>query len=214
VAGHEGRIVFGEVEGKATLIQAGRFHYYEGHGGGVVEGPVRLAARLGAGTAIFTNAAGGIAPHLGPGSILLLNDHINLMGRSPLLGPVRSGEVRFPDMSLPYDRELQRLAREAALEKSISLETGVYAALLGPSYETPAEIRFLRGAGADAVGMSTVPEVITARALGMRVLGFSLITNVAAGLGSGHLGHGEVLETGRSLGGGLMELIRALLRRI
>jgi purine-nucleoside phosphorylase len=214
VAGHAGRLVSGRVEGKEVLIQAGRFHFYEGHGSGVVVAPVRLAGHLGAQTVILTNAAGSIAPELSPGSILLLDDHINLMGRNPLAGPVVGGEERFPDMSAPYDPELQNLAVELAREKGIPLSKGTYAAVLGPSYETPAEIRFLRTAGADAVGMSTVPEAITARALGMRVLAFSLITNQAAGLGSGPLHHDEVLEMGRAAGGRLKELIRSLLARL
>ncbi len=211
VEGHAGRLVFGHMEGKAVLFQAGRFHFYEGHPQEVVAAPVRLAARLGAGTAIFTNAAGGIGGRFSPGSILLLDDHINLMGRNPLRGPATKGEVRFADLGHPYDPRLQELAMEVAREEKIPLERGVYAAVLGPSYETPAEIRFLRGAGADAVGMSTVPETITARALGMRVMAFSLITNAAAGLGSNQLDHADVLEMGRSAGGRLMRLIRAIL---
>ena len=191
VAGHAGRLVSGRVEGKRVLFQAGRFHFYEGHASGVVVAPVRLAAHLGAKTVILTNAAGSLDPGLSPGSLLLLDDHINLMGRSPLAGPVADGEERFPDMSAPYDKGLQGLALELARERGIPLSRGTYAAVLGPSYETPAEIRFLRLAGADAVGMSTVPEAITARALGMRVLAFSLITNQAAGLGSGLLNHDE-----------------------
>jgi purine-nucleoside phosphorylase len=214
VAGHAGRLVSGRVGGKWVLFQAGRFHFYEGLSSEVVVAPVRLAAHLGVRTVILTNAAGGIAPELGPGSLLLLDDHINLMGRSPLAGPVVEGEESFPDMSAPYDPELQSLALDLARERGIPLSRGSYAAVLGPSYETPAEIRFLKVAGADAVGMSTVPEAITARALGMRVLAFSLITNHAAGLGSAPLHHDEVLEMGRVAGGQLKELIRALLPRL
>ena len=214
VAGHAGRLVSGRMGGKRVLFQAGRFHFYEGFASGVVVAPVRLAAHLGARTVILTNAAGGIAPELSPGSILLLDDHINLMGRSPLAGPAVEGEESFPDMSAPYDPELQSLVLDLAGEKGIPLSRGSYAAVLGPSYETPAEIRFLRAAGADAVGMSTVPEVLAARALGMRVLAFSLITNRAAGLGSAPLRHDEVLEVGRVAGGQLNELIRSLLSRL
>lgn len=214
VAGHAGRLVSGRVEGKRVLFQAGRFHFYEGHASGVVVAPVRLAAHLGAKTVILTNAAGSIAPGLSPGSLLLLDDHINLMGRSPLAGPVADGEESFPDMSAPYDKGLQGLALELARERGIPLSRGTYAAVLGPSYETPAEIGFLRMVGADAVGMSTVPEAITARALGMRVLAFSLITNQAAGLGSGLLHHDEVLEVGKVAGGQLGELIRGILARM
>jgi len=214
VAGHAGRLVSGWVEGKGVLFQAGRFHFYEGHAPGVVVAPVRLAAHLGARTVILTNAAGSISPELSPGSILLLDDHINLMGRHPLVGPVVDGEERFPEMSAPYDPELQSLALELAREKGIPLSKGTFAAVLGPSYETPAEIRFLRRAGADAVGMSTVPEAITARALGMRVLAFSLITNQAAGLGPGPLHHDEVLEMGRAAGGRLKKLVWSLLAHL
>jgi len=214
VVGHAGRLVSVRLEGKPVLFQAGRFHFYEGHGAEVVVAPVRLAAHLGVRTVVLTNAAGSIAPELGPGSILLLEDHINLMGRNPLAGPVEDGEERFPDMSAPYDPRLQELALEVAGEMEIPISKGTYAAVLGPSYETPAEVRFLRMAGADAVGMSTVPEAITARALGMRVVGFSLITNPAAGLASGMLHHDEVLEVGKGAGGQLGELVRSLLSRL
>lgn len=214
VAGHAGRLVSGRIGGRSVLIQAGRFHLYEGHHSEVVVAPVRLAAQLGAGTVILTNAAGSLVPENGPGSILLLEDHINLMGRSPLAGPVRDGEERFPDMSAPYDTGLRKLAQKLAGEMDIQISTGTYAAVLGPSYETPAEIRFLRRAGADAVGMSTVPEAITARALGMRVLAFSLITNHAAGMAPGTLDHHEVLDVGRVAGGRLGDLIRSLISRL
>jgi purine-nucleoside phosphorylase len=145
---------------------------------------------------------------------MLLEDHINLMWRSPLAGPVRDGEERFPDLDAPYDSELRRLVVEVAGESGIPLGRGVYAAVLGPSYETPAEIQFLRGSGAHAVGMSTVPEAITARALGMRVLAFSLITNMGSGMGAEVLHHDEVLEMGQAAGGQLKKLIRELLRRL
>jgi purine-nucleoside phosphorylase len=214
VAGHEGRFVAGRVEGRAVLVQQGRFHFYEDHPEGVVGAPVRLAARLGATAAIFTNAAGGISPELGPGSILLLDDHVNLLWRNPLLGPVRQGEERFPDMSAPYDPALQALALEVARDRGVPLARGSYAAVLGPSYETPAEVRALRAAGAHAVGMSTVPEVTVARALGLKVLAFSLITNRAAGLSPEPLDHREVLETGKAAGGRLQELILGVMARL
>jgi purine-nucleoside phosphorylase len=207
-------LVSGHVEGIWVLFQAGRFHFYEGHDPAVVVAPVRLAARLGAQTVILTNAAGSVKPELEPGSIMLLEDHLNLMSRSPLSGPVEEGEERFPDMSAPYDAGLQDLATELAGERGIPLSRGVYAAILGPSYETPAEVRFLRGAGADAVGMSTVPEAIAARALGMRILAFSLITNHAAGMATEPLHHEEVLEMGRVAGGRLRELIYLVLGRL
>jgi purine-nucleoside phosphorylase len=214
VAGHAGRLVSGRVEGTSVLFQAGRFHFYEGHEPSTVVAPIRLAARLGAHTVILTNAAGSVKTELEPGSIMLMEDHLNLMFRSPLSGPVEEGEERFPDMSAPYDPGLQTLAMEVARERGIPLSRGVYAAILGPSYETPAEVRFLRGVGADAVGMSTVPEAITARALGMRVLAFSLITNHAAGMAPEPLHHDEVLEMGRVAGGQLRELICSVLGRL
>jgi purine-nucleoside phosphorylase len=214
VVGHAGRFVGGTLLGRRVLVQSGRFHFYEGHPASLIVAPVRLAATLGARVVILTNAAGGIRPDLVPGSILLLDDHLNLQERSPLLGPVEEGEERFPDMSAPYDEELQSLAREVAAELGIPLSRGTYAAVLGPSYETPAEVRMFRRAGADAVGMSTVPEVIVSRASGMKVLAFSLITNLAAGLGSGTLDHQEVLEVGSSAGGKLEALIRGVIGRI
>jgi purine-nucleoside phosphorylase len=214
VEGHAGRLVFGEVEGRRVLAQAGRFHFYEGYDPEVIVAPVRIAAQLGCETVILTNASGSVSPELLPGSILLLEDHLNLMFRSPLRGPVANGEERFPDMSDPYDPELRGLARKVALEAGIPLRTGVYAAILGPSYETPAEVRFLRHSGADAVGMSTVPEAITARALGLRVLAYSLVTNMAAGLGEGSLDHSEVIEMGKAAGSRLEKLIRLVLSRM
>ncbi len=212
VKGHSGRLVSGILEGRNVLIQAGRFHFYEGHPAQVVVAPVRLAAALGAETLILTNAAGGIGAGLEPGSIMLLEDYLNLMGRNPLVGPVQGTEVRFPDMSCPFDMSLQELALRLAGDLGIPLQKGTYAAVLGPSYETPAEIRFMERIGAHAVGMSTVPETITAGALGLRVAAFSLITNRAAGLPGSVLDHEEVLEVGKRAGGQLMDLLRGLIR--
>lgn len=214
VAGHAGRFVAGEMEGRAVLVQAGRFHLYEGHPEAVVSAPVRIAAALGVGTLVLTNAAGGIRRSLEPGSLMLLEDHINLMWRSPLAGPVRPGEERFPDMSAPYDPALQRVAEEAARELEIPLQRGVYAGLLGPTYETPAEIRMLERLGADAVGMSTVPEVVTARALELRCLAVSVITNRAAGLSPEPPSHDEVMEVGRRAGGSLAALLLRVVARL
>jgi purine-nucleoside phosphorylase len=214
VVGHAGHLAYGELEGKRVLMQAGRFHFYEGHPAEMVVAPIRLAAALGARTVILTNAAGGIGKGLLPGSLMLLDDHLNLMGRSPLAGPVQGSEERFPDMSEPYDSALQARAMGVAEALGIPLRRGTYAAVLGPSYETPAEIRYLQGVGADAVGMSTVPEAITARALGMKVMGFSLITNLAAGMGQASLDHQEVLDVGKEAGEKLQRLIRALLAEI
>jgi purine-nucleoside phosphorylase len=210
VEGHAGRWVGGTLEGYPVLVQQGRFHVYEGHPLDVVAAPVRVAAALGVEVVVVTNAAGGIRPGLTPGSLLLLDDHINLQARTPLMGPARPGEVRFPDMSVAYDADLRRRALEAADRLGIDLERGVYAAVTGPSFETPAEIRMLATLGADVVGMSTVPEVLVARALGLRCLGFSLVTNLAAGLATGPLHHDEVMEVAAEAGARLEALVRAV----
>ena len=214
VAGHAGRYVFGHLEGKRTLIQVGRFHAYEGHAMDVVVAPMRVAASLGIGTVFVTNAAGGITLGMVAGSLVLLDDHINLMHSSPLAGPVQDDEGRFPDMSQPYDATLQKFALQAAFELGIPLLRGTYAGVLGPSYETPAEVRMLASLGADLVGMSTVPEVITARALGLRVLGLSIVTNAAAGVPGGNeaLTHEEVLEMGEGTTDSVAAIFRAVLR--
>ena len=209
--GHKGELVAGMLENVPVLMQSGRFHLYEGHAPGVAALPVRVFARLGVPTLIVTNAAGGIRHTFRPPMLMLIADHINLMWRNPLIGPVEEGEERFPDMSEPYDRELRALAREVARQEKVPLEEGVYAAMLGPSFETPAEIRMLQRLGADAVGMSTVPEVVVARARGIRCLGFSAITNVAAGLSPQNLSHEEVLDAGRQVAGALERLIRGVL---
>ena len=213
VAGHKGELVAGRLEGVPVIAQSGRFHLYEGHPADVAALPVRVFAALGARTVILTNAAGGLRSTFRPGTLMLIADHINLMARNPLIGPVEDGDERFPDMSGPYDAGLRRLAREAALADRVPLEEGVYCALLGPSYETPAEIRMLHRLGADAVGMSTVPEVIAARARGLVCLGFSTITNAAAGMGP-PLSHAEVLEVGRLVADQLAAVIRGVLRRL
>jgi purine-nucleoside phosphorylase len=212
IPGHAGRLVNGTLEGRRVLVQAGRFHLYEGHPPEVIVAPLRLAADLGARIVILTNAAGGIRRDLVPGSLLLLEDHLNLMGRDPLVGTVGEQETRFPDLSSPFDTGLQDLARSVAADQGIPLRRGVYAGVLGPSYETPAEVRFLERAGADAVGMSTVPEAIAAAARGLSVLGLSVITNRAAGMGTSLLTHEEVLAVGREAGGRLGDLIRGVVR--
>jgi purine-nucleoside phosphorylase len=214
VAGHAGRWLGGRLGGVTVLLQSGRYHFYEGHPAQVVVAPIRLAARLGVRIVILTNAAGGINPELSPGSIMLLEDHQNHQGRSPLAGPVMEGEDRFPDLSAPFDVELQKLAMEAARRARIRLLRGTYAAVLGPSYETPAEIRYLRRLGADAVGMSTVPEAIVALALGLRVVGFSLITNRAAGLSRETLDHADVLAIGSEAGPRLQRLVKVLVEEL
>ncbi len=212
VAGHRGRLVAGRLEGFPCVVMQGRFHLYEGHDPRRVGLPVRVLAALGARTLLVTNAAGGLDPRFGAGDLMLIDDHINLMGRNPLIGPAPAGEPRFPDMSAPYDRELQEVAARVALREGIGLRRGVYCALLGPSYETAAEVRMLQRLGAHAVGMSTVPEVIVARALGLRVLGISLITNPAAGLSPTPLSHADVMEAGRRASARFAALVRALLR--
>lgn len=214
VAGHKGELVAGTLEGVPVIAQSGRFHLYEGHAPATVVLPVRVFARLGVSLLIVTNAAGGIRRTFRPGTLMLIADHINLMWRSPLAGPVEEGEERFPDMSEPYDRALRTAAREVARERRIPLEEGVYCALLGPSYETPAEIRMLERLGADAVGMSTVPEVITARARRIRCLGLSTITNVWGAGPVQPLSHEEVLESGRRVASQLATLVRGVLARL
>ncbi len=214
VAGHAGRFIGGRIEGLPVLLQAGRYHLYEGHTPATVVRPVRVAATLGADTLLVTNAAGGLDVKLAPGSLLLLDDLVNLQFRSALLGPALPGEERFPDMSAPFHHTLSTWAMEAAAEGGISLSRGVYAAVLGPSYETPAEVRMLARMGAHAVGMSTVLEVTVARARGMRVMGVSLITNPGAGLSLATLDHDEVLEEGRRAAHGMALLFRGVLRRL
>lgn len=212
VAGHAGRYVCGRLEGRPVLVQQGRYHVYEGHPMDVVALPIRTARAAGVETLIVTNAAGGIRRDLGPGAIVVLDDHLNLQFRSPLTGPVREGEARFPDMTAAYDPALLARAETAALALGVRLPRGVYAAVPGPSYETPAEIRMLERMGADVVGMSTVPEVLAARTSGMRCLGFSLVTNLAAGRSPEPLDHADVMEVGRRAGATLERLLRVVLR--
>lgn len=214
VVGHAGALVAGIWEGVEVVVLQGRFHLYEGWDPADVVLPVRALAALGAQLLMVTNAAGAVRPGLRPGDLMLIADHLNLMGRNPLTGPVFAGEERFPDMSEPYDAEFRRAARQVALERRIPVEEGLYAAVLGPSYETPAEIRMLGRLGADVVGMSTVPEVLVARALGIRVLGISCITNLAAGLGLEPLSHDEVVQVGARVRDRLADLVRGVLPRV
>ncbi len=195
VAGHAGALIAGTLAGREVLALAGRFHLYEGHDAALGGFPVRVLHALGARTLVVSNAAGGVRRTFRCGDLMLIHDHLNLMGRNPLVGAAEPGDTRFPDMSAPYDPALLALMREAAAAAGVPVVEGVYAALLGPTYETPAEVRMFERLGADAVGMSTVPEVIVARAIGMRVAGVSCITNLACGIGSGPLDHAEVLET-------------------
>ena len=212
VEGHAGELIAGELEGVPVILQSGRFHLYEGHPPDTAALPVRVFAELGVQILIVTNAAGGLQPAFRIPTLMLIADHVNLMWRNPLIGPVLEGEERFPDMAAPYDPDLRALARQAAAEAGVWLEEGVYAGVLGPSYETPAEIGMLGRIGADAVGMSTVPEVVAARARGLRVLGISSITNRAAGLSGEPLSHEEVLAAGRQLAADLEVVVKGVLR--
>jgi purine-nucleoside phosphorylase len=210
VVGHHGELVAGTLGGKPVLAQSGRFHLYEGHPSETVALPVRAFAALGVRTLILTNAAGGIRRTFARGVLMMIADHINLTFRNPLIGPVLPGEERFPDMSDPYDPGLRSLAREVARRRSVALEEGVYIQVLGPSYETPAEIRVAERMGADAIGMSTAIEVIAARARGMRCLAFSTITNPAAGTTAERLHHAEVVEVARQVAGDLERLVEGV----
>ncbi|MCS6909932.1 MAG: purine-nucleoside phosphorylase [Anaerolineales bacterium] len=218
VSGHSGRLVIGRLEGQTILVQQGRAHYYEGYSIQQVTLPIRVMQLLGLHSVIITNAAGAINPAYEPGDVMLIEDQLNLMGMagvSPLRGPNDpSLGPRFPDMSVPYDREWRALAIAVAAEAGLKLHRGVYCGLAGPSFESPAELRFLRLAGADAVGMSTVPEVIVARHGGLRVLGFSGISNKANLDGSTITTHEEVLEAGKVLVPKLTTLVRGVLRRM
>lgn len=214
VLGHAGELVYGTWSGKRVLVQSGRFHMYEGHSAEVSARAIRLFGELGIGTMIVTNSAGGIRRSLTPGTLMLITDHINLTGGNPLTGPVMEGEERFPDMSGAYDRELRTIVKTVARDEGIKLEEGVYAGVAGPSYETPAEIRMLERLGADAVGMSTVNEIIAARARGIRCLGISIITNQAAGVSTEPLSHAEVLKVAAEAGEKLKSLLGEILSRL
>lgn len=221
VEGHAGRLVLGEIDGVPVAVQQGRFHFYEGYDMGQVMFPVRTFGVMGIGNLILTNAAGSLNADLPQGSLMLIRDHLNMLGENPLRGPndKRFGP-RFPDMSEVYDRRLRAIAEEEAAaiaaersEKNI-LGSGVYCALSGPTYETPAEIRMYRSLGADAVGMSTVPEAVAARHQGMKVLGISCITNLAAGMSDEPINHEDVMETGERVSSVFKELLRRIIPRV
>ena len=218
VQGHAGRLVIGRLEGMPVCVMQGRVHYYEGYSMARIGLSIRVIQRLGADSLIVTNAAGGVNPDFEPGDIMLITDHVNLLGmagQSPLNGPnLDEFGPRFPDMSQAYDRQLQALAREVAAREEIALREGIYIGLGGPAFETPAELRFLRMIGVDAVGMSTVPEVTVARHGGMRILGLSGISNKANLHGNTTTSHEEVLEAGKVIGPKLARLIRGVLRRL
>ncbi len=215
VIGHEGRLVVGQVRGRTIAALAGRCHAYEGHDLQTVTFAVRALGLLGVKTLILTNAAGGVNAAFLRGALMVIDDHINLMGGNPLVGDNddRFGP-RFPDMTEVYSGRLRRIADEAGAALNLTLPHGVYVALFGPSYETPAEIRYLRTIGADAVGMSTVPEAIVARHMGIEVLGISCITNMAAGVLPGPLNHAEVMDTARRVRGQFIALVEGVIGRL
>jgi purine-nucleoside phosphorylase len=214
VQGHSGEVVAGTLDSVPVLCQSGRVHLYEGGESSASVLLVRAFARIGIKTLILTNAAGGLRRTFRPGDLMLIGDHINFSFRSVLAGPVVAGEERFPDMSDPYDPELKLLARDSAKSLGIGLQEGVYAGVLGPSYETAAEIRMLERLGADAVGMSTVPEIVAARANGLRCLGFSLISNLAAGMETTPLAHADVLAVAGRSTAALGQLLKMLVPRL
>lgn len=214
VVGHAGAVLGGSLAGKQVVALAGRFHMYEGHEPPLAAFPTRVLHALGAPVLIVSNAAGGLNRSFVPGDLMLIGDHLNLMFRNPLLGAQEPTDVRFPDMSQAYDADLRALAREVAVGQGLALREGVYAGLLGPSYETPAEVRMLERLGADAVGMSTVPEVIAARAIGLRVLGISCITNMGCGIQEMPLAHDEVLETTTRVAKMFEDLVEGVVRAL
>ena len=215
VIGHEGKLVIGSLAGKRVAALAGRAHFYEGHDLRTVSFAARVIGRLGVKVLILTNAAGGIDVALAPGTLMVMDDHINLLGSNPLVGANEDAfGARFPDMSEVYSKRLRGIADDVARAQGLAIGHGVYVALHGPSYETPAEIRFLRTIGADAVGMSTVPEAIVARHMGVEVLGISCITNAAAGVLPQPLNHDEVMEVARQVRGAFAALLEGIIGRV
>lgn len=208
VIGHAGALVCGILGGKRVVALAGRFHMYEGHPPQLAAFPVRVMYALGARTYFASNAAGGIRRDLKAGDLMIIEDHLNLTGVNPLTGPVEEGDERFPDMTAPYDEDLRSLLKASADRIGLAVQTGVYAWLPGPSFETKAEVRMLERLGADAVGMSTVPEVIVARAMGMRAAGMSCIANAASGIGGTPVLHTDVLDVTAKAAIGFQSLVR------
>lgn len=212
VEGHAGELVLGSMQGRDVVLMRGRFHLYEGYDAQQTTLPVRVMKELGVRMLLVTNAAGGIREDYEPGDLMIISDHLNLTGRNPLVGPNDDAlGVRFPDMSEAYSRRLREIARSAAAQLGFQIREGVYAGLLGPNYETPAEIRMLRTLGADAVGMSTVAEVIVARHAGLEVLGISCISNMGAGMLDQPLSHEEVMETSAKVKDRFISLVMAVL---
>ncbi len=214
VEGHRGELIHGTLAGREVLGLAGRFHMYEGHAARAAAFPVRVVHALGARVLFVSNAAGGVRRTFMAGDLMIIEDHINLMWQNPLVGALEQGDERFPDMSSPYSPRLAGLLREAARAAGAPVVSGVYAGLLGPSYETPAEVRMLEKLGADAVGMSTVPETIVARAMGMEVAGVSLITNQAAGISAAVLSHEEVVVAAAGAAGRFADVVVEFIRRL
>lgn len=215
VVGHDGKLVMGMLAGKRVAALSGRAHFYEGHDLRTVSFAARVIGRLGVKVLILTNAAGGINPALTPGTLMVMDDHINLLGSNPLVGPNEEAfGARFPDMSEVYSKRLRAVADDVARAQGLAIGHGVYVAVHGPSYETPAEIRAFRTMGADAVGMSTVPEAIVARHMGVEVLGISCITNAAAGVLPQPLNHDEVMEVARRVRGAFAALLEGIIGRL
>ncbi|OGI21265.1 MAG: purine-nucleoside phosphorylase [Candidatus Melainabacteria bacterium RIFOXYA12_FULL_32_12] len=215
VTGHSGNLVIGKLNTKTVIAMQGRLHFYEGYSISEVIYPVRVMKALGISTLILTNAAGGINKNFNPGDLMIIVDHINLMGNNPLIGKnLNELGPRFVDLTYAYDKELVKLTENTAKDLNTPTQKGVYIAVTGPTYETPAEIRMLRTLGADAVGMSTVPEVIAANHMGLKVLGISCITNMAAGILDQPLNHDEVIETSRKTKQNFTKLIKTVIERI
>jgi purine-nucleoside phosphorylase len=215
VAGHAGQLVFGQLADQEVVAMQGRFHYYEGYSFDQVTFPVRVMKELGVEVLIVTNAAGGVNESFNPGDLMIITDHINNMGGNPLIGPndSRLGE-RFPDMSEAYSKELRQKAKEIADSLSLNIKEGVYVGNTGPAYETPAEVRLVRTLGGDAVGMSTVPEVMVARHAGLKVLGISCISNMAAGILDQPLTHDEVIETTEKVRANFLSYVKEIVKSV
>lgn len=215
IKGHKGRLVFAEINGKRVVMMQGRIHYYEGHSMQFITSPVKILRELGVKTLILTNAAGAANPQFNPADLMLIKDHINFMGANPLVG--ENDEyfgTRFPDMSEIYKDELRQIAKKCAKDLGIDIKEGIYLATSGPSYETPAEVRMFRAWGADVVGMSTIPEAIVANYCGLKVLGISCVTNLAAGVGQNKLTHQEVIESANIAKDKFKSLIREIIKYI
>jgi purine-nucleoside phosphorylase len=214
VAGHEGMLIVGRLEGRDVIALAGRFHVYEGYSARLAAFPVRVVHALGARTLFVSNASGGVRRTFRPGDLMIIADHVNLAWQNPLFGRAEVGDTRFPDMSDPYDTGLRALLRQCGLDAGVPLVEGTYAWLLGPSYETPAEVRMLEKLGVDAVGMSTVPEVLAARAIGMRVAGMSCVANLACGLLPTPITHADVLLAAAKAAKSFERVVREFVRRV